>query len=55
MTIETMRMKAMTIHWVRIVELMLGYQTMSCEASGGGAEVRGTTTWGAGNSSVPWM
>ena len=46
---------AMTIHIVRIVELMLGYHVISALAGGGVDPSGAQTTCGAGNSSVPSM
>ena len=51
--IDAARTSAMTIHMVRIVELMLGYQVT--RPVDWVASVRDRTTCGAGNYSVPWM
>ena len=50
-----MRTTAMTIHMVRMVELMLGKKTIRSVADGGVDPAGAQTTCGAGNSSVPWM
>src|SRR3954449_4266988 len=53
--IAPVRTTIMTIHIVRIVELMLGWNVMRSFAPGALSGAKSHTTWGAGNSRVPSM